>query len=180
MNYLVWLLRRGIARIGWAGVAGLVLLLFGIGFSLTAIQNERAQLARAEGRAASLHTRIREAARGGITLTGAEAQLADFYSFFGIRDTTIWLDKIYAIAAKHNLTLDQGEYRVTPDKTGKLIRYEVTLPLKGSYVQLREFLDDVLTEVPVAALDDVGFKRESIGTTTLEARVKLTLFLGAA
>jgi len=68
---------------------------------------------------------------------------------------------------------------LSPDKTGKLARYQVTLPVKGSYVQIRQFVDQALIDVPVAALDDINFKREAIGATQLEARIKFTLYVGA-
>lgn len=179
MKALTWFARRMAARLGWAGLLGLLLLAGGGVFHVTALRADQARLRQAEHQAASLRTRIQQAARGGITLTGSEAQLAEFYGFFAGHAATDWLDKIYAAAARHGLTLEQGEYRALPDKTGKLTRYQLTLPVKGSYVQVRKFIDAVLTEVPVAALEDVGFKRETIGSTVLETRIKFTLFLGA-
>jgi type II secretory pathway pseudopilin PulG len=179
MKRALWLLRRMGTRLGWAGLLGLLLLAGSGLYYFTTLRANEARLQQAEQQAASLRTRIQQAARGGITLTGSAAQLAEFYGFFAGHAATDWLDKIYAAAARHSLTLEQGEYRTLPDKTGKLIRYQLTLPVKGSYVQMREFIDTVLTDVPVAALEDVGFKRESIGATTLEARIKFTLFLGA-
>jgi Tfp pilus assembly protein PilO len=179
MKAFAWRVRRLGAKLGWGGIAGLLLLGGSAIAYVTMITGGEAHLHRVEQQATSLHTRIQQAARGGITLTGAEAQLAEFYGFFAGHGATEWLDKIYSAAAKHGLALEQGEYRTAPDKTGKLIRYQLTLPVKGSYVQVREFIETVLTEVPVAALEDVGFKRETIGTKTLEARIKFTLFLEA-
>lgn len=179
MNALVWWLRRATLRLGWGGMIGLLLLIGSATVYGVVVKRDQAHLHQMEHQATSLRTRIQQAARGGITLSGAEAQLAEFYGFFSSGSTTAWLGKIYAAAAKHGLVLEQGEYRSAPDKTGKLMRYQVTLPVKGSYVQVREFIDAVLTDVPVAALDDVGFKRETVGATNLEARIKFTLFLGA-
>lgn len=179
MKILGWFARRMAARLGWAGLLGLLLLGGSAVFYFTAVQRGEARLQQAEQRAAGLRERIQLAARGGITLTGSEAQLAEFYGFFANHAATDWLDRIYAAAGKHGLVLEQGEYRTLPDKTGKLTRYQLTLPVKGSYVQVREFIDSVLAEVPVAALEDVGFKRETIGSTVLETRIKFTLFLGA-
>ena len=86
---------------------------------------------------------------------------------------------MYAAAAAQKLVLEQGEYRLSSDKTGKLARYQVTLPVKGSYLQIRQFVDQALIDVPVATLDDINFKREAIGATQLEARIKFTLYGGA-
>jgi Tfp pilus assembly protein PilO len=179
MKALNWRLRRIAGRLGWPGLLGLVLLGGSALFYVAAVRQEQARLQQAERQAAGLRDRIQQAARGGIPLTGSAAQLSEFYGFFAGHAATEWLDKIYAAAAKHGLTLEQGEYRTLPDKTGKLMRYQLTLPVKGSYVQIREFVDTVLTEVPVAALEDVGFKRENVGATNLETRVRFTLFLEA-
>jgi hypothetical protein len=51
------------------------------------------------------------------------------------------------------------------------------LPVKGSYEQIRGFVAAVLNDVPAAALEDIGLRRDAIGARTLEARLKLTLFL---
>lgn len=179
MKAFVWSARRLAIRLGWGGMAGVLLLAGSVLYDGVAVQRDAARLDRIEHQARSLRARIQQAARGGITLNGAEAQLAEFYGFFAPGEPSAWLEKIYAAAAKHGLALERGEYRSAPDKTGKLVRYQVTLPLKGSYVQVREFIDDVLTTVPVAALEEVGFKRESVGAANLEARVTFTLFLGA-
>ena len=52
-----------------------------------------------------------------------------------------------------------------------------TVPLKGSYVQVRAFLDRVLNEVPVASIDQVSFHRAEPDSDRVEAQVTLTLFL---
>lgn len=178
MRIYAWWLRRLAHRLGWSGMLGMLLLAASaIVFGL-AVKNEEARLQQIEHQATSLRARIQEAARGGITLNGAEAQLVEFYDFFVFDQLTGWLEKIYVAATKQGLTLEQGQYRTALDKTGKLIRYEITLPVKGSYVQIRGFIDAVLMEVPVAALEDVGFKREMIDSPGVEAHIKFTLFLG--
>ena len=35
----------------------------------------------------------------------------------------------------------------------------------------------VLNDAPVASLDEISFKRETIGNATVEAKVRLTLYL---
>jgi Tfp pilus assembly protein PilO len=179
MKALAWRLRWAAIHLGWGGMIGLLLLAgSAVGYGVV-VRGDEARLRQLESQATSLRARIQQAERGGITLTGAEAQLAEFYGFFSTAGATVWLDKIYGAAAREGLVLEQGEYRSAPDKTGKLVRYQVTFPVKGSYLQVRRFIDGVLTDVPVAALEDVAFKREAVGSTSLEARVKFTLFLGA-
>lgn len=171
--------RRALAFLGWPGVLGLALLVGAASVYLTVVQDKTTRLAELKRESASLKSRIERTAKSGIPETGSVEELNKFYGFFGGTLLTEWLNKLYAAAAAQNLTLEQGEYRLSPDKTGKLARYQITLPVKGSYVQIRQFVDQALIDVPVAALDDIDFKREAIGATQLEARIKFTLYVRA-
>ncbi|OFZ71061.1 MAG: hypothetical protein A2Z01_00035 [Betaproteobacteria bacterium RBG_16_58_11] len=171
--------RRALAVLGWPGVLGVALLVGAAGVYLTVVQDRTARLAELKRESASLKSRIEHAAKSGIPETGSVEELNKFYGFFSGAPLTEWLNKLYAAAGAQKLVLEQGEYRLNPDKTGKLVRYQVTLPVKGSYLQIRQFVDQALIDVPVAALDDINFKREAIGATQLEARIKFTLYGGA-
>ncbi len=173
----IW--RRSLALLAWPGLLGLVLLVLAAGVYLYQIQPKSAQLLTLKHDSASLKLRIEQAAKSGIPETSDLDELNKFYGFFSDASLSDWLKKLYAAAAEQNLVLAQGEYRITPSKNGRLIRYQITLPVKGSYLQIRQFIAKALTEVPVAALEDITFKREAIGATEVETRIKLTLFLGA-
>ncbi len=179
MAWLRWWAQRATAVIGWPGWGGVVLLVAALFTYLAWVPERVRRLEALRADTATLKQRIEEAARSGIPLRGSEAELGRFYDFFATAPLTAWLDKLYVAADTAQLTLEQGEYRTIADPSGKLVRYQVTLPVKGTYVQIRRFIDLALTEVPVAALDEVRFKRENIATTQMEARVRFTLFLGA-
>jgi hypothetical protein len=49
--------------------------------------------------------------------------------------------------------------------------------LRGGYAQVRSFLDQVLTQIPAAALEEVTIRRDSVGARATETRVRLTLYL---
>ena len=172
-------LRRAFHHLAWPGVLGVALVLAALLVTLSVVQTKTTRLAELNRERASLKTRIEQAAKSGIPETGSQDELARFYGFFAGTHLTEWLNKLYAAAGAQKLALEQGEYRITPDKSGKLARYQITLPVKGSYVQIRQFVAQALADVPVAALEDINFKRETIGATQLEARIKFTLFLGA-
>jgi hypothetical protein len=57
----------------------------------------------------------------------------------------------------------------------RLVRYRMTLPVSGTYPQVRAFVVDVLRDVPAAALDDIQLRRDAAGR--IEARVRFSLFL---
>lgn len=172
-------LRRAFDSLGWPGTLGVILLLLAGAVSLSVLQPKSTQLAALKRDNLSLKTRIQQAARSGLPETANQDDISRFYDFFDGPGATHWLDELYAAAAAQDLILARGEYRMTADHSGKLARYQITLPVQGSYLQIRRFVAQALTDVPVASLDDISFKRETIATTQLEATIKLTLFLNA-
>lgn len=166
-------------RAGLPAAIGAGLLVFAGAIHVTALASARHELARLELEAQSLQARIKQAA---ASLSGApdnpEEQLAAFYAFFpGNGSLPDWLDKLYAAAKAEGLALEQGEYRVGHEQQAGLVHYQITLPLKGTYPQLRRFLGAALVAVPIASLDDVRFTKQSVGQAAIEAKVKLTLYL---
>jgi Tfp pilus assembly protein PilO len=106
------------------------------------------------------------------------SQLATFKrNFPTMSEAPGWILMLHQIAAHNDLTLDSGEYRLTDAKDGGLARYQITLPLRGGYAQVRTFLEQVLTQIPAAALDEVTMRRDSVGARMTETRVRLTLYL---
>ena len=53
----------------------------------------------------------------------------------------------------------------------------LNLPVKGSYGAIWQFALGALRAIPFASLDDIGFRRDSIGDPVVEARLRLTLYL---
>jgi hypothetical protein len=59
----------------------------------------------------------------------------------------------------------------------RLCRYRVRLPLVGSYLQIRAFVEQSLQELPFASLDELSLRREGIASGELEAGLTLSLHL---
>lgn len=85
----------------------------------------------------------------------------------------------FALAEQQGITLAQGEYKMSADSGAHLLSYQLTLPLRASYPQLRRLVDTLLQAHPNLALADISFKRESISAATPEANLRLVLFLKA-
>lgn len=171
------LARRLYARLTWSGVLGLGLIALSLLIWFSWVGPQGVALQNLERENATLKLRIAQIAKAGIPEQGSQSELERFYRFFSATPVTTWLEKLYAAAAVEKLQLDQGEYRLVNDKSAKLLRYQITLPVTGTYVQIRQFIERALNDVPVAALDDINFKRENIAATQLQARIKFTLFL---
>jgi Tfp pilus assembly protein PilO len=181
MNRMAWTIRRWLMRMGGPGVAGLGLLAFAAAFCVLAVAQRVEERATLKAQVEELRTRYRMAqARPDSAKPGKERQLRTFYEFFPHYSTLPdWLARINEAAQSTGLSLDLGEYTMVQDRGARLAGYQVTLPLKGNYRQIRGFIGDVLREVPASSLDDISFKREAIGSQVLDTRVKLTLFVAA-
>lgn len=111
----------------------------------------------------------------------ADQNLAHFYASLGERrNIDRQLKTLFALAEKNGLALRQGEYRSSQDRAGRFLTYQITLPVTGRYGAIWQFAFDALRALPHASLDDVGFRRDAIGSESVEARLRLTLHLAAA
>lgn len=111
----------------------------------------------------------------------ADANLDLFYASLGDRRIAEQqVGTLFKIAAKTGLTLRQGEYKSGYDRNGKLHTYQINLPVQGSYGQVWRFALLALRAIPFASLEDISFKRDSIGQAGVDARLRLTLYLSDA
>lgn len=178
MNGQLWRVKRWLRLRSREGAAGLVLLTAGLIFYVAIYRPAQAQLQQSL-QEQSLATEDRRPARSTPDIEAqATQQLATFYKFFPAQETAPgWLGKIYKAAEKENIALLEGEYREQRQQTGKLMRYQVTLPVKGPYVQVRRFVSDVLAEIPIASLDHISFERQRIEDPLIDAKITFTLYL---
>jgi hypothetical protein len=169
------LLRRAREELGIAGLIGLVLLAGAVAFLLGALeplesrrQALDAQLARGERAGAS---QARDPA------SDCAARLASFYEFFETGEAaTGWLARLHAAGAAAGVEIRSADY--TLHKTGtRLSRYEIVVPVTGSYPQIRAFLRNALADIPVLSLDQVHVKREQSQGGKVQAEARLTLHL---
>ncbi len=109
-----------------------------------------------------------------------DARLAAFRDVLGERYVEQQVGTLFALAAKNGLTLAQGEYKSATERSGGFATYQVSLPVKGSYAAIWQFANGALAAIPFASLDDISFRRDSIGQNGVEARLRLTLYLKEA
>ncbi|MNC99262.1 hypothetical protein D3C83_174870 [compost metagenome] len=72
------------------------------------------------------------------------------------------------------MELRSAAYR-TQAAGARLERYEIVLPVSGSYAQVRDFLKRALVEIPVLSLDQVSLKRESRNDARVQAELRLAI-----
>lgn len=173
--------RLALGRINPMVALAVVLVLAGIGAQL-ALLPAREQLDRDYEQARRLaRLPVPVAPPAVAPPPSSDQNLQHFYATLGDRrGVERQLKDVFALAAKHGLSLSQGEYRSAQDRNAKLTTYQVNLPVKGSYGAILGFALDVLRAMPHASLDDVAFRRDAVGDTGVEARLRLTFYLSAA
>lgn len=176
-------LQVALARFGWLNCVALALLLAGVAAWFWGIAYLRAQT-NAPQRALQ---QAQQALKAGNQDAGASAasmpqqRLLAYYDLLGEqRHAEQQIKTLFAVADKTGLSLSQAEYKSAWDQAGRTHTYQMILPIKGSYPAIRRFCEQVLLAIPFAALDEISFKREAIGNTTLEAKLHFTLYLADA
>src|SRR5437899_1839826 len=110
-----------------------------------------------------------------VSSGGRADELRRFYNLFPpASELTDDVERLHRLARSSGLDLAQGEYRLERRASG-LWAYRVTLPVRGSYAQLRGFLGVLLTSMPTASIDALRFERKKAADTQLEAQVRVTL-----
>jgi hypothetical protein len=165
-------LRRILEALGAPGVIGVGVLVFCLPFYLASVAPAEREVAKRSAAAAKT-TRL---AGQPVSAPDGAADLERFYRRFPTLDALqSELEAIYAHARASKLQLAQGEYRL--EKGAGLAAYRITLPVRGSYAQVRQFVGHVLRDMPTASLDAVRFDRRKAGDAQLEAQVRLTIYL---
>ena len=124
-----------------------------------------------EERSRLLVSRIQPEAAG-----NADAKVAALYRYLKKEESpTDWLAKLYGIGRATGLELQSATYAM--QSSGRVERYEIVMPVAGSYQQLRDFLKRATAEIPVLSVDQMTLKRESRNDGAVQAELKLTLHM---
>jgi hypothetical protein len=111
-----------------------------------------------------------------VAARGRAEELRRFESLFpSASDLTGEVERLHALARGAGLDLAQGDYRLERRPAG-LWAYRITLPVRGSYAQCRDFLAAVLKEMPIASIDALRFERKRAAETQIEAQIRVTLY----
>jgi hypothetical protein len=117
-----------------------------------------------------------ELARSGES--APSAQLAAFYRHFadGV-PLAERLARLHRIASGMGLEIKRADYRLSSRAEHKLDRYQMVLPVEGSYPRLRAFIDAALRDMPTLSLDSVTLQRPDAAAGTVQAQVTFTFFM---
>ena len=159
-------------QLGGLGLAALALLAAAAAFHFIVLEP-------LETRNAQLKDRVwRQAPRAGAGEPGNAAdKVAKVYKHLQKgEEITDWLAKLHGIGTATGVQLKSASYR-TEKTEGRIVRYEMVLPLAGSYPQIRDFLQRSLAEIPVMSVDQLTLKRESRNDGAVQAELRVTLHM---
>lgn len=88
--------------------------------------------------------------------------------------------ELHSRAAQYKVGIDHAEYRAQADLRGRALRYEIVLPARGSYPDLRNWLTAVLHDHRGATLLEFSVRRAGEGAGQLDAHVRLAAYLRSA
>ena len=187
IHYWYWLLGRFAKTLGLWGLLGIIIILGSSIFYVVSFLPASEQLLEAQNELQNkleyTHKNGQENSQKEIPAQVAPVQtslqeIAEFYKQFPAgASLPKWLRLIDTTALKQHLILNHGDYKLTQSKQGQLQRYEIVLPVSGNYIQIRQFIADVLQQLPALALSDLQIKRDNVMSPIVEARLVFVLFL---
>jgi hypothetical protein len=174
---LIWRIKWLARRMDWRALAGAVLGALALGLYFYSIKPLELRLLAVEQRRMDLQDRTNGRPKIAVPAQ-PKVQLADFYGRLPeVKQAPEIASRLHAYARTAGLTLERGEYRPQPDASGRLIRYQIVLPVNGSYAQVRRFLGEAMHDMPGLALDGISFTRDGPASSQLQTELRFTAFL---
>lgn len=173
MNTLVWHAHQWARRLGRTGLAGLLL-----GAIAAIIQFAHTVPLQLETQA--LETRVatlQVAAKRSVLRPASVPTVGFIDSLPATTAASAVIGQLEQLARAHDLQLLRGQYAQSPVTGTSLLRWQLTLPIEAEYPKLIAFIAASLQALPSLALDELKLKRDTIETTTLDADLRLNLYL---
>lgn len=93
------------------------------------------------------------------------------------KDVGNLLQLIAQIAKTKNIPLAQSEIQTIKEGHAGLQQLQVTLPVRTGYIEMRQFIQEVLRQLNGVSVDQISIKRENVALGQLEARIKLSIWV---
>jgi Tfp pilus assembly protein PilO len=87
------------------------------------------------------------------------------------------LTAVVSQATAAGLELGRGDYEFMLAKSGRIHRYRLAFPVRGTYPQVRKFVDGTLAALPAVALEGLKLERDDIGDPQLEADLRFAVMV---
>jgi Tfp pilus assembly protein PilO len=175
LNIIFDIARYQLRQLGWQGMLGLLLILGSLAYLFLqavpkASQVQQLQLdAKNFKRSSTLYAQDHKVGKYDV--------VKDFYRLLPAQnEANNSIAMILNAATNAGLSLEKVEYD-QPLSQHPITQYQINLPMKGSYVQIRQFINEVLNKIPTIALNDISMRRDDVSTDILETRIQFILYL---
>ncbi|WP_157288430.1 GspMb/PilO family protein [Uliginosibacterium gangwonense] len=174
---------RQLSKIGWAGILGVALFMFAVAFAYSGNRERQVQLAEIARQRQDLAAQL---TREHKPETSPREILEQFKQSLPVPemlpDILLQLD---TRARQYGLAPSRADYSEsivtgnTNDKgsANKFRRVRISMPVKGSYAAVRDWLADVLESVPGLSVDAIEFQRKDMSQTVLDAQIRLAVYM---
>ena len=174
------ILHEHLRRLGRAGLGAVLLLLLAVLVALFAVLPQWQQVSRLRAAQADASEQVQRLQRGELKVEiKPEQQALDNLRqrLPGQPQASELIDRLYSLARAERITLARGEYALGVDPKTQLARYQILLPVRGSYPQIRGFVQALLGQLPTLVIEDLELQRKRIGDDQLNGRLRMTLYL---
>jgi Tfp pilus assembly protein PilO len=170
----------GASRLGKTGIVGVSLLIcstivfFASNLPLRdALSEKAAQLEAARDLASDK--------RSGLVAETPRQQAQNFVERLpSPSDIPEIMASVVAIAATAGIELDRGSYDLVSADPDAISRYQMSLPVTGSYPEVRKFIEDVLAAEPAISLEKMRIERDAVTDQVIAADLMFAILLGGA
>lgn len=162
-HQLRWAAQR---LLGWPAVLALALLAFGLYLTLWAmpdLQAEQSRTMRRKVAQLSLQLQRREAA----SRAGRDPRDEARDALPALAERGKVTGKLLELLTRSGLNPGRVDYVVQSEPL-QLSRLHVSLPVTGTYPQVRRFIAQVLNQLPYAALDNLQIDRQAVGFAVVD------------
>ena len=178
----IWMqLSWQVARLGLSGKIGIGLFVVATIFFIGTVLPQDREVELLKQRVETIKSRSPfqvEDKLGSNRKIGGDQALKVFYDFFPRIDSSpIWIGELVRVAEMHEVEINSSDFHMTFDEGSRLARYEMVLPVHGSYPQIRAFIADALKSIPAMAITGINIKRKGVKSSQLEAGIKVNLYL---
>ena len=174
------ILHEAVLRVGRVGLAAILMALLVVLVALAGVLPQWQQVRELRASEADASVQVQRLARGELKVqVRPEQQALDDLrqQLPGQPQASELIERLYRLAEAERISLARGEYALGVDPKTQLARYQIVLPVRGSYPQIRGFLRALLGQLPTLVLEDLELQRKRIGERELTGRVRMTLYL---
>ena len=163
-------------QLGWQGGLGMLLLAGAALLCALIFPKYNAQI--------ELNAQLNQLKTQRTTLSAAEKQETavdvahQFYALLPAQtEANDHIAKVLEAAKANGLVTNKIEYLPQVLPKVQVVQYQIKVPVLGTYLQIRQFVNQVLNAQPSLALSEITLKREDVNNDAVAANIQFNLYL---